>query len=1193
MIHAAHLRRAGWPRRAARVLFIGLLLLNALTSPGVAEIGGESAEEASAVARLELMLDEGLYLEAEEEARRLIADLSLHGDPTDALEADLLHVLAGALIGLGRYQEPEVGEVARRALSIRTEMCGPRCAEVARSEILLSRLDAARADYASAEQHARAALAIVEELPETSREIEAEGLERLAVALWRMARHDEARALFERAIAMHEGSPASQSFGMCRSLDGLGRILAERGDLQGALALFERSFAIREGRLGKDHHLLAQSLSAIATVHRSLGSFDEAIALLERALAITESRLGPDHPGTAMALNNLANTRWAKGDLEAARRLHERAMQIRLEKLGPSHPETAWSYQNYAGVLYDLGDYSLASGYYRKANDVWTAKLGPDHPNVGANLIGLGSVYRGMRDLQAARGAFERALEIHRKVHGERNARTVEAHEGLAYVYLDLDRPAEAVTAFRQALEIQKSLKGMEDAGVAHVMESLGYALLKQGELEEARSLISEAAGLQQNSLGPEAHELGFSLMDLGAVHMELGQLEEAERLARRAASIFEAGGRIHRARLQCSLLLARILLLAGRPGESLDAALESERIGREAFRGFAPILTEGGALRYERQRASGLDIGLSVVTREMAPYRGAQVQKAFDAVIRSRALVLAEMAERSRFLSLQQMPETAGLVQDLRSASLRLSKLAFGATSVNATQPSVAIIDAARKEKERAELALASHSNAHKRGPQPDGAGLSEIARALPDGAALVAFVRFNRTTEGRAPPPIPGKPPKTREAPFYLAFVLPPSPGDVVLLPLGPASAIDGAVSSWRRAASTPPHEVSGPDARSMQEYSIAGTALRQAIWDPLEVHLGAARMVLVVPDGPLSLVSFGTLPRPDGRFLADTGPFFHYLSAERDLLPVESSGPRTGGLLAIGSPSYDVSLAEAGRPVAESVSLAALDARPASSAQRVYEGPRSDCDDPRSMRFSPLPATQAEVQGITKLWTDPGKERLPSGAGARSLTGTQASESAFKLLAPGREVLHIATHGFFLESDCRPSEAGSGGEADARSSVGRASGGTGEGNPMLLSGLALAGANHRGEIDLASDQEDGILTAEEISVLDLESVDWAVLSACETGLGEVQAGEGVLGLRRAFETAGVRTLIMSLWAVDDVATLTWMKHLYGHRRAGLSTWESVRRSTAESLEDRRDKGLSTHPFFWGGFIAAGDWR
>jgi CHAT domain-containing protein len=206
----------------------------------------------------------------------------------------------------------------------------------------------------------------------------------------------------------------------------------------------------------------------------------------------------------------------------------------------------------------------------------------------------------------------------------------------------------------------------------------------------------------------------------------------------------------------------------------------------------------------------------------------------------------------------------------------------------------------------------------------------------------------------------------------------------------------------------------------------------------------------------------------------------------------------------------------------------------------------------------------------------------------------TGGAADEATFKRLAPGRRVIHLATHGFFLDLRCAP--GGEGGTRGVMGLVPAASGPEpssppGE-NPLLLSGLALAGANLRDQAEAGD--EDGVLTADEIAALDLSGTEWAVLSACGTGLGEVAAGEGVLGLRRAFLAAGTRTVFTSLWSVRDKPTREWMAALYRHRLLdGAGTAEAARAASLDLLRSRRAQGRSTHPFEWAAFLAAGDWR
>ena len=199
----------------------------------------------------------------------------------------------------------------------------------------------------------------------------------------------------------------------------------------------------------------------------------------------------------------------------------------------------------------------------------------------------------------------------------------------------------------------------------------------------------------------------------------------------------------------------------------------------------------------------------------------------------------------------------------------------------------------------------------------------------------------------------------------------------------------------------------------------------------------------------------------------------PLIHYLSTERDVLAPVRAGPQSEGLLAMGNPAFD--------------------RRPAALAATLRG---TNCSAFQDLRFDRLPASAREVEDLAALWKQAGTGQ------ALALTGASASKEAFLLQAGHKRVLHLASHGFFLGSGCRP-------EGAAAS------------NPLLLSGIVLAGAN--------SSRENGILTAEEIAGMNLDGVDWAVLSACDTALGQYLAGEGVFGLRRAFLQAGARTVII----------------------------------------------------------------
>jgi len=430
------------------------------------------------------------------------------------------------------------------------------------------------------------------------------------------------------------------------------------------------------------------------------------------------------------------------------------------------------------------------------------------------------------------------------------------------------------------------------------------------------------------------------------------------------------------------------------------------------------------------------------------------------------------------------------------------------------------------------------------------------------------VSFVRYDRSLDTSARTG-GGKPAISS----YAAFVL-RAGTEPVVVPLGPADRIDTDIGEWRNRAAAQP-DARRPDLE--RETRRVGDKLRRRLWDPLEPHVRGAERILVVPDGALHLINLAALPVGESAYLIEGVPLIHYLTAERDIPHFAKGAPTTGrGLLALGGASFDAA-------------SAAAPPRPASVAPTdAGRATRSACGSLRSMQFSALPGTLGEVQDVARLWNQADQSASRS---SHILTGTSASERAFKKDGPGKRVLHLATHGFFLGSQCSGrSETRAAGVLAHTSTVDRSS--VDSESPLLQTGLALASANLRARA--TADDEDGILTGEEVAALNLEGTEWAVLSACDTGLGEVRNGEGVFGLRRAFQIAGVRSVIMSLWPVDDRVTRDWMVALYRARlERKLDTAESVRAASLEILRNRRAGRLSTNPLYWAGFVAAGDWK
>jgi CHAT domain-containing protein len=326
---------------------------------------------------------------------------------------------------------------------------------------------------------------------------------------------------------------------------------------------------------------------------------------------------------------------------------------------------------------------------------------------------------------------------------------------------------------------------------------------------------------------------------------------------------------------------------------------------------------------------------------------------------------------------------------------------------------------------------------------------------------------------------------------------------------------------------------------------------------VMEPVRRLVGASKRLLVSPDGALNLVPFAALVDERGKYLVESYEI-QYLTSGRDLLRLVA---RRGGALPVIVADPDFGTGPGGAERGLELAGAASSAPAASDLSRVF--------------FTPLPGTAEEARALSRLMA------------ARVLVQGEATEAALKqVVAPG--ILHIATHGYFLEravtgpaSNERERDIVY--EGDFKHGSAEARGDLVE-DPLLRSGLGLAGANLR----RSGTGEDGLLTALEATGLNLWGTSLVVLSACDTGIGQVKTGDGVYGLRRALVLAGAETTMMSLWPVSDAGTRDLMVEFYAKLRAGIGRSEALRRTQLEMLGDPARR----HPYYWASFIQSGAW-
>lgn len=918
--------------------------------------------------------------------------------------------------------------------------------------------------------------------------------------------------LADRAMRIRERTDSPDSLKLLHALQLAARCAQRSGDLDRAIGLQRRGAVIEERAHGAESYNLSVQLNNLASMLYDAGRYGEVIEILRRALAIREKGLARDDPARLVIVNNLAAGYDAAGDYAAATPLFEEVLAGYEKHLGPGHGKTGYALNNLATVLAATGAPDRAIALYRRALAVREHATGVNEFEIAETLANLADLLLEQGDTTGVRALYERALEIQTRVLNVDNRYRVQSLLGLAAV----SRTARDWDAARE--RAREALDAIE-RGEQPVNPSAALALVSLGETELA-------AGEPAAALAP---------------------LERAVELCRRALG--DRHPRLAEARRE----LAEAQVRAGDP-RALAQALEAERIARDHLRHTFRTLPERQALAVREGTPPALDAALSALAAMPEPPDSAR-RTVWDALVRSRGLLLDEMASRIHF-GTGGDTAVAGLARGFIAARQREVNLAVRGPRDESPDEYRARLERAREVGDDAEAALARASGEFRRELARSRVGLEEVMAQLPPGAALIAYVRYARVP---APSAAPGAgAPRAEDE--YAAFV-----GRGAEAPrfvtLGAASTIDSLVTAWRRAAQDP-----GDDEPA---YRRAALRLRRRIWDPLAPRLRRAGIAFVVPDGALALVSLATMPVGEGTYLVERGPALQYLTTERELVAEPPTSARAAGeMVAVGGVAYD---AAATRPA-----TAVWAATPAARSARAHASPAStDCADLASLRFAALPQTRREIEDVCVMWKGRG-----AGGSARTLTGASATEDSFRVVAPRGRILHLATHGYFVADRC------------ADGAPGAAAGDTMPGDPFVRSGLALAGANARSSPDGSGD--DGLLTAAEIAALELQGVEWVVLTGCDTGLGSPSSLEGLLGMRWAFQVAGARTLVMSLWGVEDAPTRRWARALYQARlRRNESAPAAVRDAARALLEAQRAGGDGGHPCAWGAFVSSGEWR
>jgi len=978
--------------------------------------------------------------------------------------------------------------------------------------------------------------------------------ETLAVLYFRQGKYTQAEPLFERALHIQEKTLAPTDPGLATYLRNLGMNYVDEGKYAEAEPLFERVLPIYEKTLGPEDPDLATTLNNLAHIYDEQGRYAQAEPLDKRALEIREKALGPESAGVATVLNNLAALYDHQGRYAESEPLYRRALAIREKASGPDAPEVAVALNNLAALYDREGRYAEADPLYQRALSIDTKSFGAQSADVATDLNNIATLYLHQGQYGTAESLLERALGIEEKALGPDNANIAGTLNNLAALQVDQGNYAGVEALYLRALQIYEKALGPDHPNLASTLNNLAQLYLKQGRLAEADPLYRRALRIYEKALGPENPSVATALNNLALSYDRQKRYAEAGPLFQRALDIDEkAFGPEHPS---VATDLSNFALFYDHQGKYADAEPLFLRAFDNLFYQFQynfTYMTENDRLAFLDTVTDDFSAYFSFVHRfrQKDPRLAGSM---YNLLLWEKGFVVGSVADMRRLVEASGDAEAIKLLGQLSAKRTEIAAL------LNVSPPDRDSwrkqIDKLRTEADDIEKALVARSSAFAEQKKLDRATWQQVRDALKPGEAAVEFARFDYYDKGW-----------TGNS-YYAALVITRGSKDQpAYIFLGDDKQFEGdAIAEFRHSVQT-----RGFDAEPTAK--LPGANAYELIWKPLQPALAGETRIFLSADGVLNQIPLGIVAALDGKLLMEEYDL-RLLSSTRDILRAVPP-PAGSTALLIGDPVFDlteeqqrVAIQKLTIPQKQAPSPTAAPSPSPSSPNQVSR------DQGNSSTLPRLPGTGTEVRAIAGLMLQ-----------HKWKTSVYTDDSALKSVveqASSPRVLHLATHGFFLPDQKFKNDRLSRGESSPSEFE----------DPMLRSGLYFSGANRAlAGKPSAQGLDNGVLTAMEAGNLNLRGTQLVVLSACNTGQGDVKNGEGVFGLRRALEEAGAQVVLMSLWSVPDEETLELMSLFYARWLSGIEAHQALK----EAQLEMREKVKTAHggrdlPYYWGAFVLVG---
>lgn len=987
----------------------------------------------------------------------------------------------------------------------------------------------------------------------------AQGLNDLAVLYQSVGRYDEAEPHHLRALVIRERALGPEHPDVAESLHNLAYLYKLQGQFTEAEPRYLRALAISEKTLGLEHPEVAQSRNNLAELYKSQGLYSRAEPHHLRALAIREKTLGAVHPHVAESLGNLGELYRLQGRYSEAEPHHLRALDIRAKALGSEHPLVANSLNSLAALYHSQGRYDGAESHFLRALTIWKKALGSEHPNVASTLNNLAEVYQSQGRYIEAETHYLSALDVSEKALGSRHPKVGITLNNLARLYESQGRFSEAESSLLRALAISENDSTTENPVVAIRLNNLAGLYESQRRYGEAELYYLRTLAIFEKVLGTEHRYVAANLNNLAGLYQLQGRYAEAEPHYLRALKILETALGAEHPQVAASLNnIALLYKSQGRYTEAEPRLLRALAIWEQTL----------GTEHPRVLKAVHNLTGLYLATDDL--------KRALDQANRAEGILDAHLGEmmtvgnekhRQQYMAEHQYNVDTWMTLAVR-APARASELGLRATVHNkarvldSMRATLAAIRDHLDDEGRALLsdyrdARTAYATQYLRGRQAltreqhhkNLAALEERKRAIE-----VALSQKSRTFGAVHRPPsmddvraaVPAGSALIEWIRYRPANARYTEPEDKWRAPHYAACALPG------RGTSTC---VDLGEARAIDDMAVAlhrdlatstdadarSRDLYQTILAPLIPHIGTARTLILSPDGMLHFVPFAALRHRRG-------------GADRYLIE-----------------DYELTYITTSRDLARK---APAGVRPGRQPVTILGGPQYNVPGQNNgFRFSPIHGALREAKEIGAMYPD-----------ARVYTDVAATKAVLQAVhAP--LMLLLSTHAYYGAQDC-----------DGRVAP--------TDNPLLAAALALVGANACDDAD-ARGRRQGIVTAEELAGLNLHGTELVVLSACDTGLGELGVSDqlsqqsdelkqrvigirdGVYGLRRALFLAGARTQMVSMWKVDDRVTHRLMVAYHQALQRGLGRAQALRQVQLAMLKNPRLR----HPNLWASFVVVGD--